>query len=132
MKTTVADKWFSRYIRLRAADSDGTGTCVTCGRVGLVKHMDCGHYIKRQHTAARFSPINCQLQCKRCNSFEQGADVKFRAYLVETYGEEKIQLLESSKRSTAKRGKMEMEWLANEYRELTNYLLKEKGLQKWW
>jgi hypothetical protein len=132
MKTTLADTWFSRYIRLRAADVNGIGSCVTCGRVGHVKHMDCGHYIKRQHAASRFSEINCQLQCKRCNSFEQGADVKFRLYLVDKYGKDKVQLLESGRRLTVKRGKFEIAHIAETYRELTNKLIKEKGIDRWW
>lgn len=132
MKTTKADMWFSRFIRLRAADDQGVGRCVTCGKVGLVKHMDCGHYIKRQHLATRFSEANCQLQCKRCNAFEQGKDVQFREYLVKTYGEDKVLLLESGKRQTAKLTSLVITILAQEYKGLTNELLKERGIDKWW
>ena len=132
MKTSTADKWFSRFIRLRDADNDGMGRCITCGRINEVKYMDCGHFIKRQHTATRFNEFNCQLQCKHCNAFEQGRDVEFREAIVRKYGESTVLLLESSKRSNSKLGAVELNYLADLYKVKTNELLKEKNIQKWW
>jgi hypothetical protein len=130
MKTTEADKWFSIYIRLR--DSDGEiGQCVTCGKFGSVKYMDCGHYIKRQY-AARFNEINCQLQCKKCNWSTQGNDVKFRAFLAEKYGNDAVLLLESTKHKSAKMGKFELQAIVDEYKPRVEALVKEKGVMKWW
>lgn len=131
MKTNIADKWFSRFIRLRASDKNGIGKCITCGKIGEVKYMDCGHYIKRQHTATRFSEINCQTQCKRCNNFQQGNDVEFRKYLVKKYGEEQILLLESQKYKTAKRGQFEIKAIAEYYKNKVKELEKIKGLKLW-
>ena len=129
MKTNLADKWFSRYIRLRASDN-GIGKCFTCGRIKEVKEMDCGHYIKRQYSATRYNEINCQVQCKHCNNFLQGNDAKFRENLVTLYGVEKVYLLESSKRHSKKMGKMEQDYIAELYKQKTAELVKEKG--KWW
>jgi len=132
MKTNKADTWFSRFIRLRASDENGVGKCFTCGRIKEVKHMDCGHFVKRQHSATRFNEYNCQLQCKHCNAFEQGKDAIFRENLVSLYGEKIVLLLESSKRSFSKLGKVELNYLAELYKTKTNELLKEKNIKKWW
>jgi hypothetical protein len=131
MKTTKADKAFSKFIRLRASDSNGFGACISCGRVGEVKYMDCGHYIKRQFKAHRFSEMNCQLQCKSCNNFLQGNDVKFRASLVENYGEDAIIFLELTKNKHTKISKFEEEIIAKEYTRKYKEILKSHGLNDW-
>ena len=132
MNTTLADTWFSRFIRLRDSDNNGIGRCSTCGRIGHVKTMDNGHYIKRQHQAVRFSEVNCNLQCKHCNNFEQGNDVKFREYLVKKHGEKNVLLLEASKRDTTKRSANDIKLIAAYYKKENEKLLKEKGIVKWW
>jgi len=132
MKTNTADKWFSRFIRLRDSDENGIGKCCTCGRIGEVKYMDNGHYIKRQHSRLRYSEINCHLQCKKCNAFEQGRDVNFRKYLVEKYGENSVLILEKSKYGYSKKGKMEIRIIADYYKEQVNKILKNKNIKKWW
>ena len=131
MIRSKADKWFSLYIRLRAADDNGFGECVTCGKVKHVKEMDCGHYVKRQHQATRFSEINCQLQCKRCNAFEQGRDAIFRQYLVDRYGEDKVLLLEASRHTTCKRPGYVMDELERIYKEKAKTLAQQKGIKLW-
>ena len=131
MKTTKADKHFSLYIRLRDADENGVGTCITCGTRKEVKYMDCGHYIKRQHMATRFSEINCHTQCKRCNAFEQGNDAKFRQALVGLYGEQNVNLLEAERHKTVRRSAYEMDVIAKHYKEKAIELAKEKGIELW-
>lgn len=74
-----ADKWFSKYIRLRDSDyADGVwrGTCVTCGRAMVVyqdgkwtKGPQNGHMIGRGTFCLRYSEINCNLQCAHCNAW---------------------------------------------------------------
>lgn len=132
MKTTTLDTWFSRFIRLRDADENRIAKCCTCGRYADVKTMDNGHYIKRQHTGVRYNEINCNTQCKRCNNFEQGNDVKYRDFLVKKYGEEKILLLESMKKSTTKLHKFEIEAMVKHYKSEVARLLIEKNIEKWW
>jgi hypothetical protein len=131
MIRSKADKWFSLYIRIRAADENGMGQCVTCGTVKHVKEMDCGHYVKRQHQATRFNEINCQLQCKRCNAFEQGRDAIFRQWLVDRYGEDKVLLLEASRHTTCKRPKYVMDELERIYKEKAKTLAQQKGIELW-
>ena len=132
MKRNSADTWFSRYIRLRTANEDGNVSCVTCGAISHAKNMDCGHYVKRQHQSTRYSEENCHVQCRNCNWLQQGNDVKFRKYLVETYGEQRILLLEASKRVSVKRSKRELSMIADYYKEKTNEVLTQKGIEKWW
>ena len=131
MKTNKADKYFSQFIRLRAADENGIGKCITCGRIGEVKYMDCAHYVKRQFQATRYNEINCQLQCKHCNNFMQGNDVKFRQYLIEKYGEGAVIVLESTKKKTVKRGRFELDAIADHYKGIVEREQKERGLKIW-
>src|SRR3989304_3712371 len=64
---------FSVYIRLRDSNSQGIGSCFTCGKLLHWTKGDCGHGIPRQHKATKFNEWNNHLQCKRCNGFEGGA-----------------------------------------------------------
>ena len=80
------DTIFSKYIRLRDSNSEGIGFCITCGKPGYWKYMDCGHFIKRQHMSTRYDEKNCNLQCKGCNCFEQGADALYTLALEKKYG----------------------------------------------
>ena len=67
-----ADAIFSKYIRHKYADDNGYVRCYTCGKVGLVKKMQCGHFITRTKYATRFDENNCRPQCVACNMFHQG------------------------------------------------------------
>ena len=40
----------------------------------------------RQHLATTFDECNCNLQCKYCNKFEQGADAKYRVAIDKKWG----------------------------------------------
>ena len=94
--------------------------------------MDCGHWIKRQHQAARFSEVNCNTQCKHCNNFEQGNDANYRQFLVERHGESKVLLLEASRRQATKRSANDLKQIADYYKNQVNELIKLKNFDKWW
>lgn len=130
MKISKADKYFSLFVRLRDTE-DGLCECITCRRRAHPKEMDCGHYLKRQHQATRFSEINCGAQCGKCNRFEQGRDVVFRQKLVEKYGEAKIVLLEEAARKSVKRTKTELDCIADYYKKQACIMAKVKGIQIW-
>ena len=129
MKTSNADKYFSRYIRLRDCDENGIGTCCTCGVMKPVKQMDCGHFIKRQHMATRFSEYNCAIQCKRCNAFEQGRNEDFERYLIKRWGEDRVNLLKLPQ--TRKTTKYDINYLAVYYKQKVNELERSKNLKLW-
>lgn len=132
MKNTTLDIWFSRWVRLNAADDNGIVQCVTCGKFGSVKHMENGHYVKRSVMAARYSEMNCNVQCNHCNWVLQGNDAKYRQFLVDKYGENKVLLLEATKRNTTKLSSGDIKIMIEHYKSEVNRLLKEKGIQKWW
>lgn len=67
-----ADAIFSKYIRHKHADDNGYIRCYTCGKVRLVKEMQCGHFISRTKYATRFDEDNCRPQCVACNMFHEG------------------------------------------------------------
>lgn len=128
MKISLADKWFSIFIRLRDSDDNGICKCCTCGKYHSWKEMDCGHWIKRQHQATRFDERNCAAQCKACNYFEQGAEAKHELYIKNKYGEQATELLKAAKRTSFKRYKVEEKILMEMYKEKAKNLAKQKGI----
>jgi hypothetical protein len=128
MVLNKADKWFSIYIRLRDSDNDGICKCVTCETRKPWRYMDCGHFIKRQHMATRFKETNAHGQCKKCNYFEQGNDAKYEAFIIETYGEKELLLLQAGRYQTRKLDAFQMKQLEKYYKEKAINLAKEKGL----
>jgi hypothetical protein len=132
MKTTKADQWFSRFIRLRDADENGFGRCCTCGTIKQVKYMDCGHFIGRQHMATRFNEMNAHVQCKKCNGFEEGKKVQYKDFIVQRYGENQYNLLLHNARNFKKFAEHELTAIEKNYEAETERLLIEKGLEGWW
>lgn len=131
MKTSKADKWFSLFIRLRDCDDDRMAKCCTCGRMVDVKHADCGHFIKRQHQNTRFDEMNCAVQCKRCNAFEQGRDADFERYLIERYGADKVAVLKACGAMSKHRSQWELDVIADIYKAKAKALAAEKGIKMW-
>lgn len=131
MKTSKADKYFSLFIRLRDADENGCAKCCTCGAYKPIKEMDCGHFIKRQHMATRFSELNCHTQCKRCNGFEQGRDSDFERYLNDKIGLDKVNNLKLQARMTRKISNFELEQITKYYKTEAEKLAQEKNLKLW-
>ena len=124
------DKWFSLYIRLRDATSEGAVICITCGCVKNYKQgMQNGHFQSRSHLATRFDEQNCQPQCVGCNMFKQGEQYKFSIALDSKYGEGKAQELQFLARTTLKISRVEYEEKISYYKSLVNKLKKEKGIE---
>lgn len=128
MKTHLADKWFSIYIRLRDSE-DGYCTCITCGAIKSWKEVDCGHWIKRQHMGTRFDERNCAAQCKKCNYFEQGRSAEHEQYIVKRYGYPIRDLLKSAERNCKKYSVTELELLAEHYQKKANNLANQKEIE---
>ena len=68
----AADKWFSKFIRLRDADEFGVITCITSGRRMHWSLCDCGHWISRAKMAVRYDERNANAQSKQANRFQGG------------------------------------------------------------
>ena len=77
------DTIFSQYIRLKGADKNGFGICVTCGKKDLVKNMDAGHFRSRRFYSTRWDEDNVNIQCKRCNIWGYGEEYLYSLYLGE-------------------------------------------------
>ena len=124
------DKVFSQYIRLRDMIPGTTiFRCISCGMIYPITQADCGHYINRQHMSTRFSEVNCNAQCRRCNRFDEGNMSGYRKGLVKRYGEQRVVFLEASKNTTRKYSDFEYEALIEHYKKEINRMLKERGLK---
>lgn len=77
----IADKEFSRYIRLRDSEYKNgawVGVCIDCPKVITVitvngkwtKSGNNGHYIGRGIHQLRYDEVNCNLQSSYCNAWE--------------------------------------------------------------
>lgn len=80
------DSWFSKYIRIRDS-TNGYGNCCTCGQVGNIKDMDCGHFMSRRHYSTRWEEKNCHLQCVSCNKYRAGEQYKMSIFIKNKYGD---------------------------------------------
>lgn len=73
---------------------DDLASCISCGKVELIKEMDGGHYISRARTVTAFSPLNVWAQCKYCNQHLNGNQAEYRMGLIERVGVEAVEFLE--------------------------------------
>lgn len=123
------DKWFSLFIRLRDATNEGLCQCFTCGKVAHYKDgMQCGHFMSRRHMATRFHELN-QIQCIKCNMFEQGMQYAFGINLDSKYGEGTAEELQFLARTTIKLSRVDYEEKISYYKNLVDKLKKEKGIE---
>ena len=127
------DKYFSLFIRLRnATDHEGLCQCFTCGKVGHYKSggMQNGHFQSRRFMATRFSEDgNCEVQCQKCNIWEQGMQYRFALNLDAKYGEGKAEELETLARTIVKFTRVDYEDKIGYYKDLVEKLKKEKGIE---
>ncbi len=111
----LADILFSRYIKKRDADSRGNVNCPCCGGSFNLKEknqsgeymVQCLHFVKRSVISLRWSEVNCHAGCSRCNSDmfnnpEGLAYRRFRGFLVDAVGEDKVQEMEDEKNKIGK------------------------------
>ena len=122
------DKWFSLFIRLREATDEGMCQCFTCGKVGHYKTggMQCGHFQSRRHLSTRWHEWNCQVQCVKCNMYEQGEQWKFGISLNAKYGEGTSNELGFLAQQNGKKLAWELEEDIVYYKTIVKNLKKEK------
>jgi hypothetical protein len=109
------DIWFSKYIRLHYASTEGLLRCYTSGQVLRWQDAQCGHYISRKHLATRWLPENCRPQSAYENCNLHGNLEVFKRKL----SEEKQGLpewLEQQSRIITKPTREELSSLLREYR----------------
>jgi len=105
------DAVFSKYIRLRDADTEGYCRCSTCGEVHHWTKIQAGHFISRKHYSTRWNEDNVHAQCVACNVFRYGEQYKFSLYLGDKLSKE---LLEKS-RLIAKFTDIEIKEMIDDY-----------------
>ena len=123
------DSWFSKYIRLRDATDMGVAQCFTCGKIDHYKKLQNGHFQSRRHHNTRWDEQNCQVQCVKCNMFEQGQQWQFGIKLNSQFGLGTSQDLEYLARSTIKKTRIEYEEDISYYKAIVKNLKKEKGIE---
>ena len=124
------DKWFSLYIRLREATAEGSVQCFTCSRISHYKSgMQCGHFQSRRHHLTRWHEQNCQIQCVKCNMYEQGEQFRFGIALDYKYGEGTAEELEFLARMIMKFSRVDYEEKISYYKAAVDKLKKEKGIE---
>lgn len=129
---TLADIYFSRYIRLKHSfehNGERFVNCYTCPTVVLIKESDNGHFIKREHKSVRYDENNCRPQCKICNgdTKHNGKQADFRRELVNEIGEENVLELERKSRETIKADSYFYRAIATKYRVKVNEIQNEIG-----
>lgn len=119
-----ADKAFSIFIRTRDSQQfEGRAfRCISCNRILPIDQADTGHMINRQHMSLRFSELNCNAQCRKCNRFDEGNYTGYRQGLIKKIGEKKVILLEALKYETNKLSAFDLEAIARHYKkEVKNF-----------
>lgn len=86
-----AKKVFQKWVRLRDIELD----CISCGTQNP-KLWHGGHFKKAEiYSGLIFDERNVHKQCSRCNVFLNGNEGEYRIGLVNRYGKEYVEQLES-------------------------------------
>lgn len=84
-------KLVSLYIRTKYSE-DGYVSCVTCGLTKPIKEMQAGHFVPQaQGNAVKWVEDNIHPQCYRCNINLGGNGPEYCKFMIETYGEERVE-----------------------------------------
>jgi hypothetical protein len=103
VKTTPADKYFSRCVRERAE-----WTCERCGKEYPPPAMglDCAHYETRDNWAVRFDPINAFSLCRGCHGyFDRERRFEFEDLYLKVFNQTILDALIEKSRQNATLGK---------------------------
>jgi hypothetical protein len=111
------DTVFSLFIRLRHSQNEIV-TCFTCGKQDHYKKMQCGHFMSRKSYSTRWDETNCQVQCVKCNMFEQGMSYVFGLRLNKIYGEGTAENLLYKSKKITKFTNDDIEEMIKKYQEL--------------
>lgn len=115
------DTVFSLYIRRRHAKND-IAQCYTCGKKDHYKKLQNGHFMSRKSYATRWDETNCQVQCVKCNMFEQGMSYVFGLNLNKQFGEGTAEALLKKSKEILKLSNDEVVSLITKYENKLNNL----------
>jgi len=134
----LADKWFSRYIRIKYAYKiqNGEVFCqciVERNIIKLAKKMDNGHCFSRGNKPTRYFEDNCRPQNRSSNRYKgEEHHYIFIDHLKEEIGEERFNYVDKLRREQGEDNEIFYKEQADKYRKLTNDLVKEKEVIEWW
>ena len=104
-------------VRLESADDNGYVQCVTCKTKKHYKDsMQGGHFISRKWTATRLMKENIHPQCSYCNGPLRGNMVQYTLFMVDMYGREFVDALETTKHQAKRFIRSELEDQIKEWR----------------
>jgi hypothetical protein len=132
-KTQVkrTDEWFSKYIRLRDADDNGTCCCITCGRRKNWKAVHAGHFIKRSVKELRWDEKNVHVQCPGCNTYRDGNLAIYGHEIIQRYGikehERMVKIKKSMKPCYV--GIKKLREIEEKYKKKAQKLAEDKGIE---
>lgn len=135
---TKADNWFSRYIRIKYSKyiaTDGTPICecIITGKLYAANMVDNGHCFSRDDKPTRFNEDNCRPQNRGSNRYRGEADhYKFIDNLKAEIGEERFNIVDKLRREHIDDNEQWYLEMSDKYMKLTNDLIKELGVRKWW
>jgi len=91
----LAQKLVNQYARKRDEKERGK-VCCTCGQT--TGQMDGGHFLPTStYGSIRFNTNQIFQQCKKCNRFNGGMPKEYRIFMIDRYGVEYVEKLESTK-----------------------------------
>ena len=115
-----ADREASIFVRTRDSIDGIKGKCPFCGKVELIKYMDCGHFISRTRMGTRFDERNMNLQCKGCNLRQSkgldGIEYRHGLEIDKKWGEGTAEELINISKQIKKLSVIEIEEIAENYR----------------
>ena len=91
--------------------------------------MQNGHFQSRRHHSTRWNELNCQVQCVKCNMYEQGEQFRFGIALDGKYGDGTAEELEFLSRTIMKVSRIDYEEKISYYKDAVEKLKKEKGIE---
>jgi len=107
---------FQLFVRLDESDKEGRCKCVTCGTEGKYTEMHAGHFeAKGSGNSTRFIRDNCHVQCNKCNTFMHGNLIQYTFWMLEKYGEERVNEIRQLKHQTLKIPKEEFIEMVQRY-----------------
>lgn len=119
------DVQVSLFVRLSAADQNGTVKCISCDDKLFWSDADCAHFKDRDNMVTRFFHPNLAPACQNCNRFNHYEHIK--AWEAKLSDVQKAFLDERS-HMMWKFTRPELEEMIIEFTEKVKTLRKEKGL----
>ena len=130
-----ADKYFSRYIRLKhsfVSNGRVICKCIVSDSIHDILKIDNGHFFSRYHKSTRYHEDNCRPQSKSSNRYRGEADKsRFEENLIKQIGKERFNSIKILYKELGRDSEDYYNEIANKYRELVKSEIKKIGINPW-